>query len=117
MFPNEYNVGDIIPMGGHLTIERLACNATAITSSDIYVRLILNEAVVPFTNCTDGPGYSCSLGNYTQRLGQMLPNFPATCGLNASLPQELTFYWDYNTTTTWDHQTQKVIPYQGEAFV
>lgn len=112
-FPNEYNIGDIIPMGGHLTVERMTCNATAISPNDTYVRFILNEAVVPFSNCSDGPGYSCSLANLTEKLTAALPSFPMTCGLNASLPQDLTFYWDYNTTTTWDHQRSMYISYQG----
>lgn len=104
-------------MGGHLTLERLSCNATEITKEDTYVRIVLNEAVVPFTGCQDGPGYSCSLGNYTSSLTKMLPDYATTCGLNETVPQYLSFFWDYNTTKDLNFQTDTYIPYQGVSVV
>lgn len=116
-FPNEYNIGDVMPMGTHLTIERLQCDATAVTEKDTYVRLVLNEAVVPFANCTNGPGFSCSLANYTTQVKEMVPDYASTCGLNSTWPHHLSFFWDYNTTTTWDYQTQQFIPFRGKPVV
>ncbi|KAK1767542.1 histidine phosphatase superfamily [Phialemonium atrogriseum] len=112
-FPNPYSIGDIMPMGGHLTLERMACNETAVTKRDTYVRIVLNEAVVPFTGCQDGPGFSCSLANYTSLVTKMLPDYTSTCGVDASYPQYLSFFWDYNTTTTNNFETRTYIPYQG----
>ncbi|OAA66491.1 3-phytase B [Niveomyces insectorum RCEF 264] len=121
-FPNDYNTGNIVPMGGHLTIERLTCNATSVSVPGTYVRLILNEAVVPYTGCQDGPGFSCSLANYTQLVSASLPDFISTCGFNASYPQHLDFWWSYNTTKAYDNDIQTSIPaeeglltYQGTA--
>ncbi|CAK7197879.1 acid phosphatase pho5 [Sporothrix eucalyptigena] len=121
-FPNAYNTGNIVPMGAHLTIERLACNATPVAPEGTFVRLILNEAVVPFTGCQDGPGFSCSLSNYTSLVSASLPDFISTCGYNSSYPQHLSFWWDYNTTKAYDYETQPYIPsrekqltYQGTA--
>lgn len=102
-----------MPMGGHLTLERMACNETAVTKRDTYVRIVLNEAVVPFTGCQDGPGFSCSLANYTSLVTKMLPDYTSTCGVDASYPQYLSFFWDYNTTTTNNLETRTYIPYQG----
>ncbi|CAK7203113.1 acid phosphatase pho5 [Sporothrix eucalyptigena] len=121
-FPNDYNTGNIVPMGGHLTIERLACNATANTEAGTYVRLVLNEAVVPYAGCQDGPGFSCSLSNYTSLVSASLPDFISTCGFNSSYPQYLDFWWNYNTTHAYNFETQNPIPaeeglltYQGTA--
>ncbi|CAK7243370.1 MAG: acid phosphatase pho5 [Sporothrix thermara] len=121
-FPNDYNTGNIVPMGGHLTIERLACNATPISEPGTYVRLVLNEAVVPYTGCQDGPGFSCSLANYTRLVSDSLPDFISTCGFDSSYPQYLDFWWNYNTTRDYNHETQNPIPageglltYQGTA--
>jgi acid phosphatase len=93
---NGYNAADFVCMGGHLTIERLACNKTSVADAGTYVRLIVNEAVVPLDDCQDGPGYSCSLTNYTDRLNRKLENYTEICQPPADYPQNLTFYWNYN---------------------
>jgi acid phosphatase len=99
-------------MGTHLVLERLSCNATAASSKGEYVRVVLNEAVVPFDSCQSGPGFSCSLHNYTSLMGSILPNFIETCKIPASYPQYLKFWWDYNTTTSLNYQNGS-IGYQG----
>ena len=106
-----------MPMGGHLTLERLSCNATVATEKGIYVRVVLNEAVVPFNSCQEGPGFSCSLANYTEMVNKMLPDFVSECKINSTVPQHLSFWWDYNTTSTYNHQTARYIPFQGSTFV
>ncbi|RFU71985.1 3-phytase b [Trichoderma arundinaceum] len=111
-FPNEYQLGNIMPMGGHLTMERMACNATQVTAADTYVRLVLNEAVVPFSRCQNGPGFSCSLSNYTSIVSRSLLDFASTCGYNESYPQQLNFFWDYNTTKI-NNEQNGYIPYQS----
>lgn len=116
-FPNPYTISDIMPMGGHLTIERLACNATAAAPKDTYVRLVLNEAVVPFGACQDGPGYSCSLGNYTRLMQGMLPDYVSTCNVPASQPQYLRFFWEYSNSTDRNYQRGEYIPWQGSSDV
>lgn len=100
---NPWSSGNIVPQGGHIILERLSCNATAISPKGVYVRAVLNEAVVPFDTCQSGPGYSCPLSNYTS-LVEALPPFDSTCGINATVPQYLSFFWDYNLTNTYDYQ-------------
>ncbi|KAJ5728320.1 3-phytase B [Penicillium malachiteum] len=114
-FGNPYSTGDIVPQGGHLTIERLSCNATAMSKKGTYVRLVLNEAVVPFNECQSGPGYSCPLSNYTSILNKNLPNYISTCSVPKSYPQYLDFWWNYNTTTRLNFQRGPIACQEGDA--
>jgi acid phosphatase len=55
--------------------------------------------VIPYTDCQDGPGYSCSLENYSIIVGeQLVPDLVQQCNLTDSVPQYVDFYWNYNTT-------------------
>lgn len=103
-FPNPYRVSDIVPMGGHLTLERMTCNATTSNKAGVYVRAILNEAVVPYSSCQSGPGYSCPLAKFSAIVDKA-PNFGEKCGNPAGYPQYLDFFWNYNTTTEYNYQT------------
>ncbi|RAH47366.1 histidine phosphatase family protein [Aspergillus brunneoviolaceus CBS 621.78] len=114
-FGNPYSIGNIIPMGGHLTIERLSCNASAATEEDTYVRLVLNEAVLPFNDCQSGPGYTCSLANFTSILSESLPDYASTCQVPSSYPQYLDFWWNYNTTTGLNYRTTPIGCQEGES--
>ncbi len=110
-FGNPWSSSDIVPMAGHLVLERLACNATALSHAGTFIRAILNEAVVPFPTCQSGPGYSCPLSNYTALFTASLPDFIATCGIPASYPQYLDFFWNWNATNKYNYQNGS-IPYQ-----
>ncbi|GKZ64150.1 acid phosphatase pho5 [Aspergillus niger] len=114
-FGNPYSIGNIVPMGGHLTIERLSCQATALSDEGTYVRLVLNEAVLPFNDCTSGPGYSCPLANYTAILNKDLPDYTTTCNVSASYPQHLSFWWNYNTTTELNYRSSPIACQEGTA--
>lgn len=111
-FPNPYNSADIVPMGGHITLERLTCNATATSRAGIYVRAVINEAVVPWNTCQNGPGFSCPLSNLSAIVAKA-PNFVQTCGVKqARYPEYLDFWWRYNRTTTLNYQNG-TIAYQA----
>lgn len=73
-------------------------------NENIYVRIVLNDAVVPLDGCTSGPGYSCKLSDYndfvTARLAN-IPNFNDICNIQDA-PAYLDFWWNYNTTTALD---------------
>lgn len=113
-FGNPYTLADIVPQGGHFTIERLACNSTAISDKGTYVRLVLNEAVVPFNKCTSGPGYSCPLSNYTSIVSDNLPDYTSSCNVPSSYPQALDFWWNYNTTTSFNHEKKPAACQEAE---
>ncbi|KAI5950885.1 PHO5 [Candida jiufengensis] len=94
-FPNPYVHSSIVPQGARIYTEKYQCG------SDSYVRYIINDAVVPIPKCATGPGFSCKLSDFetyiNSRIGDI--KFAEQCGLNSSVPQHLTFYYDYNTTT------------------
>ena len=99
VFDSKWSTGDIVPMAGHLTIERLNCSSTPISDAGIYVRLLLNEAVVPVDTCQSGPGYSCGLSNFTKIISKDLPGFVETCHVKSEYPQYQDFWWNFNSTT------------------
>ncbi|KAI5966883.1 uncharacterized protein KGF55_000292 [Candida pseudojiufengensis] len=92
-FPNPYVHASIVPQGARIYTEKYQCGG------DSYVRYIINDAVVPIQTCADGPGFSCKLSEFEEyingRIGDI--NFSEQCGLNSSVPQNLTFYFDYKS--------------------
>jgi acid phosphatase len=90
-------------MGGHLTLERMTCNATALSQAGVFVRAIINEAVVPLSTCQSGPGFSCPLANYSAIIDKV-PKFEETCDTPAGYPKYLDFFWKYNTSTQYNYQ-------------
>jgi acid phosphatase len=113
-FGNPYFTCNIVPQGGQFTIERLKCNATALSSAGIYVHLALNEVVAPFKDCTSGPGYTCSL-EYTSIVSNNLGEYIPTCRVPSSYPQSLDFWWNYDTTTKLHYRTYPVTCQEAEA--
>lgn len=148
-FLRTFKLSDVVPMGAHLTIERLQCtseaagpylasdklNGTAVTngttafgngtsynstssssssgSNSTYVRLVLNEAVLPFDGCTDGPGWACPLDKYMTLVQNNIAgyNYVEDCQVAPDRPQYLDFFWNWNKTTennfhngTWAYQ-------------
>ncbi|EAW10283.1 histidine phosphatase family protein [Aspergillus clavatus NRRL 1] len=97
-FGSPWSSSELVPMGGHLVMERLSCNATAVSPAGPYVRLVLNEAVVAFRACQSGPGYSCPLEDYTSILSGDLPDFVSECEIPESLPQYLDLWWNYSSS-------------------
>lgn len=91
-FPNPYVHSSIVPQGARIYTEKFQCG------DDSYVRYIVNDAVVPIEKCATGPGFSCKLDDFENYLNERIGSidFVKECGLNSSVPQEVTFYQDYN---------------------
>lgn len=71
-----------VPMGARLVTERLNCG-----EQGTFVRTLVNDAVVPFEDCKDGPGLSCSLEKHLVRLKTIeaeVGDFMAKCGVTAA---------------------------------
>lgn len=94
-FNKNFKVSDIIPMGARLITERLSCYNETSEVDDTYVRLILNDQVLPFGECTSGPGFSCPLEEYLDIVADRHVEFDAPCSKNTSTPDSLSFYWDW----------------------
>ncbi|PRT54532.1 3-phytase B [Wickerhamiella sorbophila] len=114
-FPASFNVSD--------TNATYASNATypGVNSSihtgvkeNIYVRVVLNEAVAPLPGCDSGPGKSCKLSDFSKLVDKAIAgvDFVKTCNVSADAPQYLSFFWDYNTTNSLNYDTNP-IPYQA----
>jgi acid phosphatase len=112
-FNNPYKATNIVPMGGRMVLERMSCNATATTAAGVYVRVVLNEAVIPYDDCQSGPGFSCPFDKYVKKIEKtMTPNVAKACDIPSDVPQYVAFYWDYNTTQELNYPSGPV-PYQA----
>lgn len=138
-----YHVADVVPQGGRIIFERLACiptmdaggqyvseyplsfndtianitNSTGLndTQADYFVRVVVNEAVAPLDNCMTGPGLSCPLNDYTDYVDSRISGreFSEVCNLTNDVPSYLSFWWNYNTTTSLNKMNETV-PFQGK---
>ncbi|KAL3488312.1 histidine phosphatase superfamily [Aspergillus germanicus] len=72
VFPHNWHASNLVPMGGHLTLERLSCNKTVISDEGIYVRAIINEANAPWTDCQSGPGFVLGFGSFLLFISRIL---------------------------------------------
>lgn len=88
---NNYVHSHVLPMGGRMIIEKYKCG------DKTYVRFIVNDAVIPIEGCSDGPGFSCELGDFEEFIKKRQEDFSLIkdCKTPDDIPQELTFYWDY----------------------
>lgn len=86
-----WKVSNINPMGSRLLFERLQCN-----SNQTYVRIIHNDAVLPITSISSGPGFSSSLDDFEEYIQKRLngETYSEACGNPSGMAEELTFFWD-----------------------
>lgn len=87
-FPNPYRHVDLVPMGARTYVERLACG------DDRYVRLVVNDAVIPIDSCQSGPGFSCPLDEFAAYVQDRVEgmDYASVCHAKTG---KLTFIWDY----------------------
>lgn len=112
-FPNTWSTGNIVPQSAHFTIERLTCSGTPVAPAGVYVRLVVNEAVIPFKASQSGPGYSCPLDVFTNTLRHGMPSYIEACGVPEAYPQYLDFWWNHNFTNSLNYQDGPIPCAQG----
>uniref|UniRef100_A0A060SXP8 ARAD1A14476p n=1 Tax=Blastobotrys adeninivorans TaxID=409370 RepID=A0A060SXP8_BLAAD len=104
-FTAKYNAVDIMPMAGHVVFERLHCTEdTPAWSAGTYVRVILNEQVLPVQDCQNGPGFSCKLEDYIARAKKRLVDYNSFCKTPDDWQKHLSFWWNPNTTQQYNYQ-------------
>lgn len=105
-----WRTSDVVPMGGRVIFERLSCSAPQRCwdnapfypnhiyceeeRDDVYVRVNVNDGIVALPGCSDGPGRSCELGRFMERVkrrGEELGDFRKVCGLPEDAPNSITF--------------------------
>ncbi|KAJ5560313.1 multiple inositol polyphosphate phosphatase [Penicillium frequentans] len=85
--PPSYLVADrlwrtssVLPMGGRVIVERLTCS----DKKDKFIRININDRVVPLPLCRSGPGSSCSLDDFIRYVNSQEVSFGdygQACGL------------------------------------
>lgn len=90
---DSYHHVNIVPMGARTITEKLSYQ------NETYVRFIVNDALVPIPSCANGPGFSCKLADFEAYVNNRFANlqFKSTCKVPDNVPQNLTFYWDYES--------------------
>lgn len=98
-------------MGGRLIFERLSCPAPVNCwdnaqygypnhlyceppRNDSYVRINVNDGIVPLPGCHYGPGGSCPLDDFVERIrkrGEEIEPFHEICELEDDKPKVITF--------------------------
>lgn len=96
-FNRYFHASQAIPMGGRVVTERLSCTNHTSGKDESYVRILLNNKVTPLPGCNSGPGFSCPLDDYLDYVSNKTVRFADACHLNSSVPQDLSFYWDWET--------------------
>ena len=85
--------GLLTPMGANIVFEKLACG----DDGDAFIRLIINESVIPIPGCQTGPGLTCPIEQFTKFLSDRIEKYPYVdeCMLDEDLPTEIDFFWSW----------------------
>ncbi|KAI4721719.1 phosphoglycerate mutase-like protein [Aureobasidium sp. EXF-10727] len=104
-----WKTSSIVPMGGRIEFERMVCPYVYCHSNaplypnhvycdpphhEPYVRVVVNDGVVPIPGCDDGPGKSCPLAAFERRVmlrGWEVGDFGKLCGLEEGAADKITF--------------------------
>ena len=97
-----WKTSSVVPMGGRVIFERLACAAASKPGSaeageeeeETFVRININDGIVPLPSCSSGPGSSCPLSDfvaYIKKRGQEVGDFREVCGLDEDAPDRIEF--------------------------
>ena len=81
----KWLTSQIMPMGGRVIFERLTCSSATSTTTEQFIRINVNDGIIPLKNCTSGPGQSCPLPEFVEfirRRGVELGNFEDACGID-----------------------------------
>ncbi|ODQ56190.1 acid phosphatase [Saitoella complicata NRRL Y-17804] len=103
-YNRNFRSAEIIPMGGHMVIERLACTHANPPSPkykkddpSYFVRILVNDALIPLGpsttgQCSSGPGFSCPLDEFVEimeKKSEEVGTFSERCGVER--PDKITF--------------------------
>lgn len=76
-------------MGGRITFERLSCGSSGVTlAEDVFIRVNINDGIVPLPDCSSGPGSSCPLAEFlkfVRRRKEEVGDFAEVCGLDGDV--------------------------------
>ncbi|KAL4995567.1 histidine phosphatase superfamily [Aspergillus recurvatus] len=80
-----WRTSSVLPMGGRIILERMTCSSTDRDrkfEGDTFIRVNINDKIVPLPYCKSGPGLSCPLGEFNAHVGRRnmeVGNFGEVC--------------------------------------
>lgn len=81
-----WRTSSVLPMGGRITLERLTCSpSTSPDDAGPFIRVNVNDGIVPLPYCNSGPGKSCPLqqfAEYVQQRSAEVGEFGDACGID-----------------------------------
>ncbi|RMZ29501.1 hypothetical protein D0859_06408 [Hortaea werneckii] len=106
-----WKTSDVIPMGGRIIFERLACAAPQYCwdnaefgypnhkyctppADEYHIRINVNDGIVALPGCEDGPGRSCPLETFMGRVSRRsteVGSFTEVCGVSGDGDDGLDF--------------------------
>lgn len=91
-FARFFKTSELVPMGARIIIERYTIKGNR------YIRVLINNAVIPIPECQNGPAYTCKLSKFKALLNEKLQagTFEDKCRITEERPKQLTFYWDWD---------------------
>ncbi|OUM55102.1 hypothetical protein BVG19_g4584 [[Candida] boidinii] len=106
-FSRFFKTSEMVPMGGRIVLERIVPSERSMKEhkdekddrdTNKYLRLKINDSVIPIPNCQEGPGYSCSIKKLRELISKKSisnVDYVKVCKIKSKKPQYLSFYWDY----------------------
>ena len=90
-FARFFKTSELVPMGARIVIERYTIK------NEKYIRVLVNDAVIPIPECQNGPFFTCKLSKLKDIVYEKMQecNFVDKCRITDERPKELTFYWDW----------------------
>lgn len=80
-----WRTSTVMPMGGRITLERLNCPSSP---EDSFIRININDGIVPLPFCKSGPAKSCPLRQFVEFVQQRraeVGEFGDVCGLEGDV--------------------------------
>ncbi|KAL1960498.1 hypothetical protein VTO42DRAFT_7797 [Malbranchea cinnamomea] len=98
-----WRTSQVMPMGGRIIFERLSCSSQSNVTeygqaTNRYIRININDGIVPLPDCDTGPGFSCPLTDFAERTrlrGIKFGQFEDVCGLEKDARKRITFLRQY----------------------
>ncbi|KAL2820058.1 histidine phosphatase superfamily [Aspergillus granulosus] len=91
-----WRTSSVMPMGGRTILERMTCSTTnhgAETGEQEFIRVNINDKIMPLPYCNSGPGSSCPLKEFIDHVARRkleVGDFGEVCGLDGDVGQ-ITF--------------------------
>jgi acid phosphatase len=104
-----WKTSSLVPMGARIEVQRMECPYVYCHSNaplypnhvycdpprhEPYIRVVVNDGVVPTPGCEDGPGRSCPLAFFERKVllrGWEVGEFGRVCGLEEGAAEKVTF--------------------------